>query len=64
MATARREGGREKLAAPREGNSPVQKLADDARLSLTYNELQVIAQRDLPALAAQRDHLSNVIDVY
>src|SRR6266511_3185950 len=44
--------------------SPVQKLANTPRLPLADDEFQIIIQRDEPSLAAERTHLSDMIDVH
>src|SRR5690348_10865470 len=44
--------------------SPVQNLTNVVRLPLAHHDLQGVAERDHPALAAQRGHLSDVVDIH
>jgi hypothetical protein len=48
----------------REYASPVEKLTDVSGLTLTGDELLVVAERDQPPLAAQRAHLADMIDIH
>ena len=42
----------------------MEKLTDVSGLTLTGDELLVVAKRDQPSLAAQRAHLADVIDIH
>ena len=42
----------------------MEKLTDISGLTLTGDELLVVAKRDQPSLAAERAHLADVIDIH
>src|ERR1700722_18644499 len=41
----------------------LQKAPDGVRLSLTHNQLTLIAEREHPAMAGDRTHLLDVVDI-
>ena len=42
---------------------PLQELANTGSLTLTYDELLIVAKRDQPSLAAERRYLSHMLNI-